>query len=471
MLVHQHKRADFKFRLLKIRPIVLLLPLILTGCATFSADGGFGTVEKSTQDYIKQKPVWANTDAQKQAAAEQLKALLAVPLNVNDAVQIALINNANLQANFYDLQIAEANVVQAGRIPNPIFSMLYAKNGSDFKIEQALTFNILALFTMPKASAIEKQRFAATQNKVVLAVLDTARQTRNAYYDALAAREGVHYLTQVNDSAEATAEFAKRMQNVGNFSELDKAREQVFYADAALELAHAKNSQVQAEEALTRLLGLSERTAFTLPERLPDLPKSNGDLKEVKPEDFAKRLDIIQMRSETEALASQLGLTKATRFVNVLELGPARVLEGKRSDPYKKGVTLSFELPIFDWGQSKVKRAEATYMQALQHSANLAVVAASSVRSHYAQYQASFSIAQYYRDEVVPLRKKMLQENLLRYNGMLVGPFDLMADARAQVQSVNSYIAALRDFWVADSNLEMSLVGEPIENNAMKAGF
>ena len=349
--------------------------------------------------------------------------------------------------------------------------MLYAKNGSDLKIEQALTFNILALFTMPKASAIEKQRFAATQNKVVLAVLDTARQTRNAYYDALAAREGVHYLTQVNDSAEATAEFAKRMQNVGNFSELDKAREQVFYADAALELAHAKNSQVQAEEALTRLLGLSERTAFTLPERLPDLPKSNGDLKEVKPEDFAKRLDIIQMRSETEALASQLGLTKATRFVNVLELGPARVLEGKRSDPYKKGVTLSFELPIFDWGQSKVKRAEATYMQALQHSANLAVVAASSVRSHYAQYQASFSIAQYYRDDVVPLRKKMLQENLLRYNGMLVGPFDLMADARAQVQSVNSYIAALRDFWVADSNLEMSLVGEPIENNAMKAGF
>ena len=464
-LVHQHKRALFKHKLLKIIPIILLLPLMLSGCATFSTDGGFGTVEKSTQQYIQQKPIWVNSEAQKQAAAEQLAALLAKPLSVNGAVQIALINNAQLQANFYDLQIAEANVVQAGRVPNPIFSMLYAKNNGDFKIEQALTFNVLALFTMSKASAIEKQRFAATQNKVVLQVLDTARQTRNVYYDALAARESVHYLTQVNDSAEATAEFAKRMQNVGNFSELDKAREQVFYADAALELAHAKNSQVQAEEALTRLLGLSERTAFTLPERLPDLPKSNGDLKEVKPEDFAKRLDIIQMRSETEALASQLGLTKATRFVNVLELGPARVLEGKRSDPYKKGVTLSFELPIFDWGQSKVKRAEATYMQALQHSANLAVVAASSVRSHYAQYQASFSIAQYYRDEVVPLRKKMLQENLLRYNGMLIGPFDLMADARAQVQSVNSYLAALHDFWVADSNLEMALVGEPISMN------
>jgi outer membrane protein TolC len=450
----------------KFGPAVLLLPLLLSSCATFSPDGGFNNVEKSTQNYIKQKPIWANSEAQKQAAAEQLAALLAQPLSVNDAVQIALINNAQLQANFYDLQIAEANVVQAGRIPNPIFSMLYAKNNGDFKIEQALTFNILALFTLPKASAIEKQRFVATQNKVVLQVLDTARQTRNAYYDALAARESVHYLTQVNDSAEAAAEFAKRMQKAGNWSELDKAREQVFYADAALELAQAKNKQVQAEEALTRLLGLAERTAFTLPERLPDLPKSNDDLKQVKPEDFAKRLDIAQMRSETEALASQLGLSKATRFVNVLELGPARVLEGKRDDPYKKGVTLSFELPIFDWGQSKVKRAEATYMQSLQHSANLAVVAASQVRSHYAQYQASYAIAQYYRDDVVPLRKKMLQENLLRYNGMLIGPFDLMMDARAQVQSVNSYIAALRDFWVADSNLEMTLVGEPIDTKA-----
>ena len=453
---------------LKLKPFALLLPLILVGCATFSPDGGFNSVEKTTQNYIKQKPVWVNTDAQKQVATEQLNTLLAKPLNVNDVVQIALINNAQLQASFYDLQIAEANVVQAGRLPNPLFSMLYAKNNGDFKIEQALTFNILALFTMPKASAIEKQRFAATQNKVVLQVLESARQTRNAYYDALAARESVHYLTQVNDSAEATAEFAKRMQNAGNFSELDKAREQVFYADAALELAHAKNSQVQAEEALTSLLGLRDRTAFTLPERLPDLPKSNDALKEVKPEDFTKRLDIAQMRSQTEALASQLGLTKATRFVNVLELGPARVLEGKRSDPYKKGITLSFELPIFDWGQSKVKRAEATYMQALQHSANLAVVAASQVRSHYAQYQASYAVALYYRDEVVPLRKKMLQENLLRYNGMLIGPFELMADARAQVQSVNSYIAALRDFWVADSNLEMTLVGAPID---MKAEF
>jgi outer membrane protein TolC len=88
------------------------------------------------------------------------------------------------------------------------------------------------------------------------------------------------------------------------------------------------------------------------------------------------------------------------------------------------------------------------------------MMAASEVRSHYNQYRTNFDVAKHYRDEILPLRKRVLQENLLRYNGMLIGPFDLMADARAQVLSVNSYIEALRDFWIADSDLEMSLIGK-----------
>ena len=90
----------------KLKPVALLLPCLLASCASFSPDGGFAMVEKTTQNYLKQKVIWANTDSQKQAATQQLKSLLAKPLSVGDAVQIALINNAELQANFYDLQIS-----------------------------------------------------------------------------------------------------------------------------------------------------------------------------------------------------------------------------------------------------------------------------------------------------------------------------------------------------------------------------
>jgi outer membrane protein TolC len=440
-----------------------ILLLSVSGCASFSNDGGFNAVQKTTQQHLKQTAVWANTDDLRAKNSAQVNALLKEPLSQEDAVQIALLNNANLQANFYQLQIDEADMVEAGSLPNPSFSMLYAKNNGEYKIEQILTMNVLALFTAPKASAIEKHRFEVTQNKVALSILQLARQTRNAYIRALAAKQQVEYLEQVLQSAQASGELAKRMQKAGNWSQQTADREQSFVATTAIDLAQAQHDCLVAEENLTQLLGLSDPSKFKLPPRLPNLPSSEDSLRVVNQEDFSQRLDLQQTRLNTEALAKQLGLSKATRFMNVLELGPARVLEGRRSDPSKKGVEIKFELPIFDWGTAKVKRAEGRYMQAINEAKQQAIVAASEVRSQYDLYLTRYAIAQRYRDEVVPLRKRMLDESLLRYNGMLTSPFELMATAREQVLAVNEYMTALRDFWLADSDLDMALVGSPID--------
>ena len=122
---------------------------------------------------------------------------------------------------------------------------------------------------------------------------------------------------------------------------------------------------------------------------------------------------------------------------------------------------MSFELPLFEWGTSRVARAEAIYMQSVNRAAQTAIEARSEVREAYGIYRSSYDIARHIRDEVVPLRKRISEENQLRYNGMLIGVFDLLADARAQVLGVNSYIEALRDFWLAQADLDMALVGKP----------
>jgi outer membrane protein TolC len=444
--------------------VMFLFALMLSGCATFSQDGGFNRVEETTQSYIKQKPVWLKTEKAQEVNRDNVKTLLEKPLTIENAVQVALLNNAQLQADFYELQLAEADVVQAGRLPNPTFSMLYARHNGDYKIEQTITMNIMALFTMGKATEIEKKRFEATQNRMVLQVLNLARQTRNAYINALASQQNVDYLTQVNESAHATYTLAKRMREAGNWSALDEGREQSFYTETALELTKAENQCLQAEERLTQLLGLKHPADFQLPERLADLPDSEERLKSINQDDFAKRLDLQQTRLNTESLAKQLGLTKATRFIDVLEIGPARVLEGRRGDPTKKGIDLSFELPIFDWGSSKVKRAEATYMQAIHQANQQAIVAASEVRTQYNHYLSTYDLAKRYRDEIIPLRQSILKESLRRYNGMLMSPFELMVAAREQVLAINRYIEALRDFWLAESDLDMVLVGSPIDS-------
>ena len=59
----------------------------------------------------------------------------------------------------------------------------------------------------------------------------------------------------------------------------------------------------------------------------------------------------------------------------------------------------------------------------------------------------------------MPLRKTIADETLLRYNGMLASVFELLADAREQIGSVNAALEAQRDFWLADADLEFALTG------------
>lgn len=455
MITNEQIKPKMQYRTLIT---LVCISFSLGGCATFSKDGGFSGVQETAQKYVKQEIVWPKTEGEQTKIADRVRELLQKPMDVECVVQIALLNNKDLQASFYELGISEADVVQAGRLPNPKFSMLYAKNGGEYKIEQMLTFNIFSLLTMPKMLEIERRRFEQAKQTTSFEVLKLANQTRVAYFNAVAATEQVGYSEQVKASAEASAELARRMVKAGNWNKLEQAREQSFYAQAALDFAYAKNKQVRTYEALSRLLYVSV-DKLILEERLPDLPKSINDLQPFEKTAFEQRLDLQTMRLETEVLAKQLGLTKTTRFINVLEIGPARVLEGRRSDPYKNGVNISFELPLFDWGAARVAHAEATYMQAVNHTAQKVINAQSEVREAYSNYRANYDIAKHYREEIVPLQKKIMSESQLRYNGMLTSPFELFVDARAQVTSVKNYIESLHEFWLAESALQMTLIG------------
>ena len=83
------------------------------------------------------------------------------------------------------------------------------------------------------------------------------------------------------------------------------------------------------------------------------------------------------------------------------------------------------------------------------------------MREAYTGYRSAYDIARHHRDQIVPVRQRIAEENLLRYNGMLIGVFELLADARAQIASVNNYIESLRDFWIAQADLDMALIGKP----------
>ena len=451
---------------------------LLGGCASLSPDSNFGTVESAAKSSLDKDVKWARSPADREAIRAQIRPLLAKPLSVDDAVQVALLNNSGLQATYGELRIADANLAQAGRLRNPGFSFQrLTKDGAEGEIvdiERKFLFDILGLLTLSTRTDIETRRVEQTKLRVTGEIMRVAAETRRAYFNAVAAEQGVRYMEDVKEVADAGAELARRMAAVGNWSKLDQSRQQVFHAETVAQLARTRQAAVAGREKLTRLMGLSgEDIRFQLSERLPDLPTVAKGQADIETQAIDQRFDIRMARQEVDGLAKSLGLTQSTRFVNVLE---ASYLRNKETgEPRQTGYEIEISIPIFDFGEAKVARAEATYMQAVNRLAEIAVNARSEVREAYSAYRTAFDLARHYRDEIVPLRKRISEENLLRYNGMLISVFELMADSRQQMASINGYIEALRDFWLAQTNLEgaMTVGGMPglaMGGSAMTAG-
>ena len=443
--------------------LITFAALGMCACAGFSRDSGFDSVADSAQRRLALNPRWPRTPEERQKVAAQVADLLSHPLSAADAVHVALLNNRMLQADFEELGISEADLVQAGRLPNPRFDLRHAGADGQYDIEETLSLNVLALLAMPYARDVEKRRFAQTQDAVVLRIAQLAQDTREAYYRAVAARESLRYQLKVRAAAETGATLAHRMVAAGNWNHLDEAREQSLYADAAQGLTQAQLAEQSAHERLLVLLGVADEKQGA-PElqvggSLPELPGSADPLPDVEQAVLRNRLDLQLMRAQIDELQQRLKLTRSTRFVNVLDLGATRVRQGGRDSPFERGYEVILEVPIFDSGAARLKKSEATYAQAVDRFAHAAIEARSQIRLAYAGYRAAYELALQQRDEVLPLRRAVAQENLLRYNASQISIFELLSDAREQAAGVDGYIQRLRDFWIAKSRLDGALLG------------
>lgn len=433
------------------RAVAVTVAATVSACASFTPDGGMGDVRSLARERI-------GTPADALGAShDRADTLLQGPLTADAAVEVALVNNAGLQARLADLGVAEADLVQAGTLRNPVFAYTNRRNAEVVQIERSILVNVAALVTMPLALEIEQRRLAQAKVAAAADVIAAAAMTREAYFRAVAAQQMVGYYAQVKVAAEAGRDLARRMTEVGNWNKLAQMREELFYADATAQLARAQQSAVSERERLIRMLGLQQSTRLQLPAHLPDLPPAPMTLNAAEQTAMDARLDVRLANLDAESVERTLRLTRTTRFINVFDTG--YVNETESGEARKNGYEIAIELPLFDWGRARIARAEAQHRQALARVTETEVQARSQVREGYATYRAAYDLAKHYGDEVVPLRKRIVDESTLRYNAMTIGVFELLADARDQIASVNAAIEATRDFWLADTALELALAG------------
>ena len=453
---------------MKRRTSFLMLPMLLPalslgGCAAVAIDrsAGFsqvsGIVEDRSGRVIKRR-VGPPTDP---SVVEAVRSRLRDGLTADEAVEITLLQNRNLQALYTDLDVAQSDLVQASLLHNPVVDAVagFPVGGGMVDLSFGVAMDVIDVLYLPLRKRVAAAALEQAKLRVAAEVLEFAWRTQTAYYEHQANEQTLEMRAQVARSTAASFELAKRMREAGNITELALASEQALADQAKLDLRAAEIAVRESRERLNALLGLwgeDAATWETAPPRLPDPPDEPLDVERLESRAIERSLDLAAAERLVVTAGNALGLNRASALFPEIVAGGAAERDGPEWEP---GPTLALPIPLFDRGQARIARAEADLERARELHHALAVEIRAAVRAARDRLAGHRDRASYYRDAMLPVRERVVRETELQYSAMQVGPLDLLRAKEQQIETAARYVETLRDYWTSRTDLGLILAG------------
>jgi cobalt-zinc-cadmium efflux system outer membrane protein len=441
----------------------------LTGCASVNLNAGFAEVGAAVEERTATKIVWNRGTELDNEVAEKLRALLGKRFTADDAVQIAMLNNRDLQALYSDLGLAQADLVQAGLFRNPIFdaAVLFPLSGVRPDLQLTVVISFLDALYVPLRKRVAAARFEEAKLRVTGAVLDLATQVRRALYEHQANEQMRELRQTIVQALAASWDVSRRLREAGNITDLDLARDRAAAETAKLALRSAEIAARQSREHLNDVMGTwGEQTDWEIDGRLPDIPVDPLPVNGVERVALSRSIDLSQAGQRIITAGQQLGYDRATALIPETEGG----VEAEREEGWKVGPVLSVPIPLFDQGQARVGRAVAELRRTQQEYYAMAVRIRATARAVRDRMLGARDRALYYRDILLPLQERIVNEAQLQYNAMQIGIFQLLRDRERQIETGAAYVEVLREYWLARTDLALISSGRLPMSNGFRVG-
>jgi cobalt-zinc-cadmium efflux system outer membrane protein len=431
-----------------------------TGCATVDLRAGFGEVSAAVEQRAATRIEWNRGTELDPDAAQQVTSLLRRTLTSDDAVQIALLNNRDLQALYSDLGVAQADLVQAGLFRNPVLDASVAFHLGPVRpdIQLGMVFGLLDALYVPLRKRVAAAQFEEAKLRVTGGVLDFVLGVRRTFHGHQANEQLLDLRRTVVEALTVSYDVSRRLYEAGNVTDLDLTRDRGAMERSKIELRAAEVAAAESREQLNALMGLSgQETMWDIEPRLPDVPAESLQVTDIERTAVARSVDLGHARQRIVAAGQQLGYSRATAWIPSAELGV--IAESESDEPWGIGPAISVPIPLFDQGQARVARGAAELRRAQQEHRALAVRIRATARAVLERMRGAGDRALYYRDIVLPIDERIVSEAQLQYNAMQIGVFQLLRDRQQQIETGVAYVLVLRDYWLARADLVQLLSG------------
>lgn len=441
--------------------IISVTTALLGGCAASQGPKeGFADVRAMVRERTGHRVEWDQGTTEDRAVATAIDEMLRRPLSPDDAVQVALLNNKSLQAQYENVGIAQAELVQAGLLSNPSlnFSAQFPTSHAKTLIEAGVSQNILSLLFIPLRKKLAAAELQQAQLRVAAAVLRTARDVEVAYVTLAARERQLATRREGVEAMDAALALARRQHQAGTITDFKLAADEAAYQQAKLDLARLELSLRTDRETLNRLMGLpTPPTRWTLaPGALSDVPPESWDPATLERRAVDQRLDILAARGEVRGAETALGLGK---WNVVTDVSPGVALQRDSDGTFTIGPSISAEVPLFDQGQGRIPRLRSILRQTQRRLEALETEARSDVRVALNQMSTARGLADSYRNDLIPQQKHVYDLTRRQFNAMQATVHDLLDARTAELMAREGYIEAVRDYWIARADLEQNVGG------------
>lgn len=261
--------------------------LLAAGCAT-NIDNFPDTKRVIDRgDYLDRKPLPALTDYQ-EAAQKRVRELLAQPLTLSAAMEIAMLNTPSLQEYYQSYQIWDEDLVE---------ELAEAGKKETDPTSTSMEWVGARLALMKSVNTVYRYNFPKEYFGVAEDFIDVGEAVRKAYFEAVAAQQLQGMLEQVATATQAAAELANEQYKAGTTNRRSQSLQLMTHAEVVKELAASKLEAIETREALNRTLVLwGEDAAWKAPERLPDLPTERPNYQNLEEYALEHRFDALEER-------------------------------------------------------------------------------------------------------------------------------------------------------------------------------
>lgn len=449
---------------------LLALALVVSGCASINPQQGFDEVSSDVEQRLGSRVYWYTGSEEDAQVQQSIQNLLEQPLTVDSAVQIALLNNQSLQAEYANLGISQADLVQAGLLKNPVLEITRLKprksDEPDDALDIDLRFEFLDILLIPLKKKVAAQDYEAAKRRVTAAVLDHAASTRKAFYAVQTARQMENMFGEIRASAAAALETAKRLHKIGNISDGAFDNFRLSDQESQLTLAEASLASSATREQLNQMMGLTGKdTKWDLNGGLAPIPIEKIDLGNIEQRAIDNSLDLAILKHEVEAIAQRAGIENVKSIINDFEAG--YVWDREPSGEWNDGPKIEFRVPIFDLGFARRARVKAQMQQIKSRYQAQMIAIQTNARMLADRLRANREMVEQYVDIILPLNRSIKDYALLNYNAMQIDVFKLLRAHEKQVVVYQRFVNALGNYWMARADLETLLSGRSIALAAM----